>query len=85
MGKGNVVKLHGDDYKDPVHEVLRRIADQVERGEHGDVKVGALVMLGDGELLLFTFGPDASMSEAVLLLQAGSARIVDNVRHGRVG
>lgn len=52
-----LVPFKKDDYLDIV-KALRNIADQIERGEHGDIRMGILVLEGtDGRYDPWTFGP----------------------------
>ena len=65
----NVVTLRESNYRQVV-PTLRAIADEIERGEHGEVSCAALVVFGD-ELKVFGAGPDSEAPTVALLLHAG--------------
>lgn len=78
MSELKVVSLTDGHYREPVHTVLRRIADDLEAGKKlGQAQHAVLVVETDTVLGLFTFGPETSEAKALLSMQAGAARIVE--------
>lgn len=56
---------------------LRRIADAIEAGEHGNVKFITAVMLHDGQMKVFCWG-EASDLEVCGALSIGHHRVVED-------
>lgn len=66
-----------------VAPMLRKIADQIEAGEFGEVTQCGLVLLGD-TCEVFGFGADMDGSTIATLLQAGAHRMIAEVaNYGR--
>lgn len=77
-----VVTLYESNMRDPV-ATLRKIADQIERGDYGDVGCLAVVLLGDA-MEVFGAGTDSEGPSVGLLLHAGFTRISNAIEtHGR--
>lgn len=73
-----LVSLYPSNYRDPV-ATLRYLADQIEKGDHGDVRQVVVVLRrhADSEpLCIFGMGPDSSIAADAMLLAAGHAWIV---------
>lgn len=76
-----VITLYESNFRDPV-ATLRRIADEIEAGEYGDVGTLAVALLGD-TFEVFGAGEDSDGPSVCTLLQAGVTRIVNSVEeHG---
>jgi hypothetical protein len=77
-----IVTLYNSNARDPV-ATLRKIADQIEAGEYGDVGSVGLVLLGD-TMEVFGMGDDAAGPSIGILLHAGFQRISNAIeRHGK--
>lgn len=64
---------------------LRAIADEIERGTHGDVGTVSVVVLG-AQMRVFGCGPEATPADVALLLHAGFSYLSRAVEeHGRNG
>ena len=70
-----VVELYPTNFRDVV-ATLRTIADEVERGDFGEVKCCAIAMRGT-RLNIFSCGPDADVSSAAIVLMAGANRLAE--------
>lgn len=78
----NVVQLYESNYRDPV-AALRRIADEIERGEYGEVGCVGVVVLGD-TMEVFGAGEDSEGPSVALLLHAGFMRLSKSIeQHGK--
>lgn len=78
----NIVSLYSSNFQD-VAATLREIADQVERGEFGEVESAGLVLLGD-TLEVFGFGPKSDGLTTGMILHAALGRISRAIEdHGR--
>ena len=76
-----VVQLHDSNFRDTVAE-LRRLADEIERGDYGPVGSAALVIMGD-TLEVFRMGEDAEACSIGMLLHAGFMRMSQAIEeHG---
>lgn len=77
-----VVTLYDSNMRDPV-ATLRKIADQIERKEYGEVGCLAVVLLGD-TMEVFGAGSDSEGPSVAVLLHAGFSRISNAIEtHGR--
>lgn len=66
-----------------VPEMLRALAQQIERGDYGEIGCCAIAMLGD-KLTTHSFGPDSTAPSAALLLHAGFNQLAEPLeKHGR--
>lgn len=72
-----VIQLYQTNFRDPV-ATLRRIADEMERGDFGEVGTIGVVVLGKA-MQVFGAGPDSDGLSVALLLQAGNLRLVQSV------
>lgn len=62
--------------------MLRKVADQVDAGDYGEVGEIAFVIMGD-KVSVFGFGPSQDGTSTATLLQAGAMRLIRAVeRHG---
>jgi hypothetical protein len=78
----DIVTLYKTNFRDPV-STLREIANQIERGDRGQIGCIAMVIMGDTVEVL-GIGPDSEVSSCAALLQAGNLRLVKMIeRHGR--
>lgn len=77
-----VITLYETNFREPV-ATLRKIADEIERGEYGEVGCLAVALLGD-TFEVFGAGVDSDGPAVSTLLQAGVTRIVNSIEtHGR--
>ena len=77
-----VVTLYESNYRDPA-ATLRKIADEIDAGEYGEVGCLGVVLLGD-TLEVFGAGPDSDGTSVAVVLQAAAMRLTSAVeRHGR--
>lgn len=61
---------------------LRRLADEIEAGEYGAVRIAALVTFGD-KLDIFSVGTDTNAGECTLLFNAAALRLARSIEgHG---
>ena len=72
-----VVTLYETNLRDPV-AALRKIADEIEAGDYGDVGIVSVVLLGS-TMEVFGAGKDSEGPSVALLLHAGFMRIVGKV------
>lgn len=78
----NVVPLYDSNHRDPA-ATLRKIADEIEAGEYGEVGSVAVVLLGD-TMEVFGMGTDAEGPSIGMLLHAGFMRISKAIEeHGK--
>jgi hypothetical protein len=76
-----VVEIGGNNFRDPV-KTLRRIADEIEFGEYGDVGCLGVVLLGS-RMEVFRAGIDAEPCSVALLLHSGFLRMSQEIeKHG---
>lgn len=74
--------LYNSNMRDPV-ATLRKIADQIEAGDYGDVGCAGLVLLGN-RMEVFGMGSDSEAPSVGLLLHAGFSLLSDAIKeHGR--
>ena len=77
-----VVTLYETNLRDPV-AALRKIANQIEAGDYGDVGCVGVVLLGN-TMEVFGAGADSEGPSVAVLLQAGHMRIVSAIEsHGK--
>lgn len=70
------------DYRDPV-KALRNLADDIEAGQHGDVKSCGVVIFGN-EMKVFGSGVDSQGPAIALLFNAAAHRFAREIEaHGR--
>ena len=82
MANLNVVTLHESNFRDPV-ATLRKIADDIEGGVHGEVGSVGVVILGN-TMEVFGFGEDSEAPSIALLLHAGFMRLSKAIEeHGK--
>lgn len=78
-----VVTLQESNFRDPV-ATMRKIADDMEAGEYGEIGSVGVVLLGD-KMEVFGFGPDSEAPSVALLLHAGFMRLSKSVEeHGAI-
>lgn len=76
-----IVQFPTPDHRDPV-KMLRNIADEIEKGEYGDVGSIGIVTFGD-TMEIFGGGSDSDAPTIALLFQAASLRFARELeRHG---
>lgn len=77
-----VVTLNESNFRDPV-ATLRKIADEIESGEHGNVTSAGVVLFG-GTMEIFGMGEDAEAPTIALLFHAAFSRLSNSLeRHGQ--
>ena len=77
-----VVTLQESNFRDP-SATLRVIADNIEKGEYGNVGCVGVVLLGD-TVEVFGMGSDSEPPSVALLLNAGVMRLTKSIAdHGR--
>jgi len=81
--QAEIVSLYESNFRDPI-ATLRKIADQIEAGEFGDVGCIAVALLGD-TMEVFGAGEDSEAPSVAMLLHAGFVRLSNSVeQHGRI-
>ena len=73
MAVAEVVTLFESNYRDPA-ATLRRLADQIEAGDFGDVGCAGLVILGNS-CEVFGMGRDSEAPSVGMLLHAGFMKL----------
>lgn len=82
MALAEVIPLYESNRRDPV-ETLRKIADEIERGDLGAVGSVGIVVLGD-TMEVYGAGEDSEAPSVALLLHAGFLRLSRSLEeHGR--
>lgn len=77
-----VVTLCDSNLRDPA-ATIRKIADEIDTGEYGDVACVAVVLLGR-TMEVFSAGQDSGGASTAVLLQAGAQRIIGMLeRYGK--
>ena len=77
-----VVDLYDSNHRDLV-ATLRRIADDIEAGEYGEVGCAALVIMGDSTEV-FGMGEDSEPPSIALLLHGGFMKLSGAIAyHGK--
>lgn len=77
-----VVTLYKSNYRDPV-SALRKIADEIERGEYGEVGCVGIALLGE-TFEVFGAGPDSAGYSVAAVFHAGLVRLTSSIeRRGR--
>lgn len=74
-----VKTIYESNFRD-VPATLRRIADEIEAGNYGEVSCVGLVLLGDS-LEVFGIGPDSEAPSIALVLNAGAMKLTMPVLH----
>lgn len=78
----SVVVLHEHNYRQAA-PTLRAIADEIERGDFGEVGCVAVALLGN-QLEVFCAGPDSDATSTACVLQAGANKLIGMiVGHGK--
>ncbi len=75
-----LAQIERPEYYD-VARALRNIADEIERGEYGDVISCGVALLGDA-LEVFGAGPDSEPPMVAMLFNAGALRFAKNLEAG---
>lgn len=73
MPLAEVFTLNETNFRDPA-ATLRRVADQIEAGEYGEVNHAGLVIHGE-TLEVFGMGKDSEAESVAMLLHAGFMRM----------
>lgn len=82
MSEDNVVSLYPSNFRD-VPATLRQIADQIEKGQFGEVGSTAVVILRD-TMDVFGLGEDSEPCAIGMLLHAAFQRMSRQIEeHGR--
>jgi hypothetical protein len=77
-----VTTLYESNMRDPV-ATLRKIADEMEAGDFGEIGCVGVVLLGD-TMEVFSAGPDSDAPSVGMLLHAGFLRLSQCLEeHGR--
>jgi hypothetical protein len=74
-----VKTIYESNFRD-VPATLRRIADEIEAGNYGEVSCVGLALLGDS-LEVFGIGPDSEAPSVALVLNAGVMKLTMPVLH----
>ena len=74
-----VKTIYESNFRD-VPATLRRIADEIEAGNYGEVSCVGLALLGDS-LEVFGIGPDSEAPSVALVLKAGVMKLTMPVLH----
>lgn len=82
----HVVDIKPPEYKNPV-TLLRNIADEIERGEHGEVNTLAIAMFVDGAedgepLAMFGGGRESDQYHVVAAFGAAQAKLLRVIGEG---
>ena len=78
----NVVSLYESNYRDPA-ATLRKIADEIESGDYGEVGCIGVALLGD-TMEVFGAGQDSEAPSVALLLHAAFMRLSRSLEdHGK--
>lgn len=82
MPELKVVTLQDSNFRDPV-ATLRKIADEIESGNYGEIGTVGVVLLGN-TMEVFGFGADSEAPSVALLLHAGFMRLSKSIEeHGQ--
>ena len=65
-----VTTLYPSNYREIV-PTLRVLADEIERGDHGKVSGGVVILSLPDEVTVFGMGEESSQAETVLLMTQG--------------
>lgn len=77
-----LVTLNESNFRNPA-ETLRKIADEIDAGDYGDVGCVAIALLGNA-MEVFGAGPDSESPSVALLLHAAFMRLSGAVeKHGQ--
>ena len=69
-----VGEIKPPDYRDPV-KMLRNLANNIEKGEYGEVHTVAIATFGDAGLELFGGGDDSVGPTVAMVFQAASMKM----------
>ncbi len=69
-----VGEIKPPDYRDPV-KMLRNLANNIEKGEYGEVHTVAIATFGDAGLELFGGGDDSDGPTVAMVFQAASIKM----------
>lgn len=78
-----VIKLGVFNFRKPA-DMLRRLADEIEAGTHGEEPELAIAMLGR-DFGVYGAGPNQDGASAALLLQAGVQRLATMIEQYKEG
>ena len=73
-----VGEIKPPEYKDPV-KMLRNLADDIEKGKHGEVTSIAIATFGDDGLQLFGGGDDSEPPTVGMMFQAASIKMCQSL------
>lgn len=74
--------VHESNFRDVV-KTIRKIADEIERGDFGEVKQCGIAIFGE-QLNVFGAGPDAEAPTIALLFSAAHLRLARAIEeHGK--
>lgn len=78
----NVVSLYESNYRDPA-ATLRKIADEIEAGDYGEIGCVGVAILGN-TMEVFGAGIDSEVPTVALLLHAAFMRLSRSIEeHGK--
>lgn len=69
-----VGEIKPPEYKDPV-QMLRNLADNIEKGDYGNVETIAVALCADQGYEMFGGGRDSGMNDCAFLFSAAAARL----------
>lgn len=76
---GVVIDFMREDWRDAA-KTLRKIADDLEAGEHPVCSVGVLTMIGPrGEVTVFGIGPKCDDLQCLGAIRLGEQKVIDAV------
>ena len=80
------VDIKPPEYKDPVH-FLRNLADEIEKGQHGEVRTLAIALLTEGAedgwpLATFGGGRNSDIYRVASAFGAAQLRLLNLIREG---
>lgn len=76
---GIVIDFKREDWRDAV-KTLRKIADDLEAGEHPECSVGVLTMIGPrGQVTVFGLGPKCDDLQCLGAIRLGEQHVLDAI------
>lgn len=80
-----VVELQRESWRDAA-KTLRKIADDLDAGEHPECSVGTLTMIGpNGEVTVFGLGPKCDDLQCLGAMRLGEQKLIDVLLDGGEG
>lgn len=80
-----IVELKHEGWRDAA-KTLRKIADDLDAGEHPECTVGALTLIGTkGEVTVFGLGPKCDALQCLGAMRLGEQKLIDVLLDGGEG